>query len=78
MGCGFLKYNKNRNDGLISNIKNRENIFQANATGNLIPSNNNYIINENMININIINVNVNRKRINSVQNRSRPNEERKE
>ena len=76
MGCGFLKYNKNRNDGLISNIKNRENIFQTNATRNLIPSNNNHIINENMININIINVN--RKRINSVQKRSRRNEERKE
>jgi hypothetical protein len=76
MGCGFLKYNKDRNNGLISNIKNRENIFQTNATEYLIPSNNNLIINENMININTINVN--RKRINSVQNRRRRNEERKE
>jgi hypothetical protein len=76
MGCGFLKYNKDRNNGLISNIKNRENIFQTNATEYLIPSNNNLIINENMININTINVN--RKRINSVQKRSRRNEARKE
>ena len=76
MGCGFLKYNKDRNDGLISNITNRENIFQTNATEYLLPSNNNRIINENMINTNPINVN--RRRVNSVQNRRRPNEERKD